>query len=174
MLPSLHQFSIKKASHAGSGKARNSSVQETSNIRGLDGMTEDKITREGQPCRHCGTLVVKKTNTNTPTPKPSGYYFEWWFKCPNVKCKAIYMDESAKRLFDRNSLSKPISPRFAARSAGQAMVESSMRQLLSQPRSEPFVHGPAPDAHGDALVPPWISYPERQAWIDEHYTGETL
>jgi len=35
-------------------------------------------------------------------------------------------------------------------------------------------HGPPPDAHGDLLVPPWIDFPERQAWLNENYPGETL
>jgi len=57
-----------------------------------------KITAEGQQCRHCGTPVVRQVHKGPPKPTRSGYYFEYWFKCP--RCKALYMVEAAKRFFD--------------------------------------------------------------------------
>ena len=55
-----------------------------------------KITKEGQPCRHCKTPVVKKT------PKKrigkSNSYFEYYLYCSG--CKRIYMVESARRFYN--------------------------------------------------------------------------
>ncbi|MBN1668194.1 MAG: ribonuclease HI [Anaerolineales bacterium] len=53
-----------------------------------------KITAEGQPCRKCGTPVIKKT----PKKKNSSgktYFYEYYFYCP--KCRTMYMVEEAKR-----------------------------------------------------------------------------
>jgi hypothetical protein len=58
------------------------------------------ITREGQPCKHCGTPVVRREHEKPPKYRPGRYFFEWWFLCPNRNCKAIYMVEDAKRWFD--------------------------------------------------------------------------
>ena len=55
-----------------------------------------KITQAGQPCRHCGAPVVKRTHQKPPKPTKA-YYFAWWFACP--QCKALYMVEDAKRFF---------------------------------------------------------------------------
>ena len=58
------------------------------------------ITQTGQPCRHCGAPVVKRTHQEALTKKKQkrrakqSYHFEWWFKCP--KCKALFMVEAAK------------------------------------------------------------------------------
>ena len=68
---------------------------------------QPKITEQGQPCRKCGAPVVRKAHGKKPRPKspqqkkPGGYYFEWWLKCPNPKCKTLYMVEAAKRLFEQ-------------------------------------------------------------------------
>ncbi len=56
-----------------------------------------KITRAGQPCRKCGTPVVRKT----PKKKGEGgrsHYFEYYLYCP--ECRTMYMVEEAKRYFD--------------------------------------------------------------------------
>lgn len=58
-----------------------------------------KITEVGQQCRHCLTPMVKATHAKPPKYKAGGYYFEWWLKCPNKRCRALYMVESAKRYF---------------------------------------------------------------------------
>ncbi len=59
-----------------------------------------KITAEGQPCHHCRAPVRKKERIGTPKDvNPGGYYFAWWFVCPNPRCRALYMVEDAKRWF---------------------------------------------------------------------------
>jgi uncharacterized protein with PIN domain len=56
-----------------------------------------KILREGQPCRKCGTPVVRKEHKPDWRPKPGrSYWFRWWFECTN--CKERYMVEAAKVL----------------------------------------------------------------------------
>ena len=62
------------------------------------GTQPPKIDREGQPCRHGGTAVIRRLHSKAPTPRPGGSYFEWWFKCP--ACKAVYLVEVARRFFD--------------------------------------------------------------------------
>lgn len=62
----------------------------------------EKITREGQPCRKCGTPVVKKTPKRKRKPGQQ-YYFEYYLSCPN--CGAMYLLEDAKRFFDMEFLS---------------------------------------------------------------------
>jgi hypothetical protein len=57
-----------------------------------------RITEAGQPCRHCGTPVVRETHSKPPKYKPGGYYFLFWFRCP--RCRTFFMVESAKRFFD--------------------------------------------------------------------------
>lgn len=62
-----------------------------------------KITKDGQPCRKCGTGVVKRTHRKPPAFKAGGYWFAWWMQCPNNKCNAMYMVEEAKQLFGAES-----------------------------------------------------------------------
>ena len=59
------------------------------------------VTAAGQPCRHCQTPVVLKSHKKMPSAKKSksGYYFAYWLKCPNKKCRAIYLLPEAKRYF---------------------------------------------------------------------------
>jgi uncharacterized protein with PIN domain len=61
------------------------------------------VTAVGQPCRHCGTPVVKSQHKpGKPLKnKPGSYYFEFWFACPNKRCRTLYMVEAAKRWYDR-------------------------------------------------------------------------
>lgn len=61
----------------------------------------DKITEEGQQCRHCGTPVVLSVRTEVLERKPGQvFYFERAFHCPNPKCNTFYYDEASKRFFD--------------------------------------------------------------------------
>lgn len=54
-----------------------------------------KITRDGQPCRKCGTAVVKKVrNPLKPVPENQAYYFKSFFDCP--KCHNRYMNDADK------------------------------------------------------------------------------
>jgi ribonuclease HI len=56
-----------------------------------------KITEVGQPCRKCGTPVVKRKPKRKPKPDQA-YYFEYYLYCP--ECRTMYMVEKAKRYFD--------------------------------------------------------------------------
>lgn len=67
------------------------------------GGSKDKITEAGQPCRKCGTPVIRQEHRKPPKFKPGSYWFEYWFKCPNKKCRTLYMVETAKRMFDRRT-----------------------------------------------------------------------
>ena len=55
-----------------------------------------RITEAGQECQRCGTPVEIQRHKKQPKYKPGGYYFSWWFMCPNRQCKAMYMVEAAK------------------------------------------------------------------------------
>ena len=60
-------------------------------------MNKVKITAAGQPCRKCGTPVIRQRHSPGFSPKPTkAYYFDWWFKCPS--CRTLYMVEAAKRI----------------------------------------------------------------------------
>jgi len=55
-----------------------------------------KIVRAGQPCRKCGTPVVRREHApNAQGYKKKAYWFEWWFACP--RCRTLFMVEAAKR-----------------------------------------------------------------------------
>jgi len=59
-----------------------------------------KITAEGQPCRHCGTPVVKRAPRQRKLKEGQTYYFTWYLYCPG--CKAMYMLEEAKQQVGSN------------------------------------------------------------------------
>ena len=71
----------------------------------------DKILKENQPCRHCGT-PVKKITRNGPPKHRNGrsYYFLWFFVCP--ACKAMYMVEAAKRYYGDELAAADSAPRL--------------------------------------------------------------
>jgi len=49
----------------------------------------------GEPCRKCGTPIVKKP-TKAKTPKPEQtYYYAWYLSCPG--CNTMYLVDEAKR-----------------------------------------------------------------------------
>jgi ribonuclease HI len=56
-----------------------------------------KITRVGQPCRKCGTPVIRKT-PGKKSKRGRSHYFEYYLYCPD--CHTMYMVEEAKRYFD--------------------------------------------------------------------------
>ena len=56
-----------------------------------------KMTRAGQPCRKCGTPVVKRMPGKT-SKRGRSYYFEYYLYCPD--CRTMYMVEEAKKHFD--------------------------------------------------------------------------
>lgn len=53
-----------------------------------------KVVREGQPCRKCGTPVVKRAPKRKISGKQSHYY-EYYLVCPN--CGTIYLVDEAKK-----------------------------------------------------------------------------
>lgn len=55
-----------------------------------------KITKSGQPCRKCETPVISKYPTHEKIKPGQTYKFIRYFLCP--KCKAMYMDNTAKVL----------------------------------------------------------------------------
>jgi ribonuclease HI len=69
----------------------------------LEKLSPTKITEEGQPCRKCGTPVVKKYPKRKPKSGQT-YYFEYYLQCPH--CQSIYMVEKAKRSINQKPLFK--------------------------------------------------------------------
>jgi len=67
----------------------------------LEKEAPSNITEEGQPCRKCGTPVVKKTPKSKRKPDQA-YYYEYYLYCPG--CETRYMVEDAKRYFNQGSL----------------------------------------------------------------------
>lgn len=58
--------------------------------------SSEKIVVEGQPCRNCGTPVVKRLRGNKKIKPRQTYYFEWFLCCPG--CHRAFMVEAAKRI----------------------------------------------------------------------------
>jgi ribonuclease HI len=56
-----------------------------------------KHKREGEPCRKCGTPLVKQIPKKKPK-RQQNYYYEWYLLCP--QCRSMYMVEEAKRRLD--------------------------------------------------------------------------
>ena len=67
----------------------------------LEQLSPSKITEEGQPCRKCGTPVVKKIPKRKPKPGQA-YYYEYYLQCP--ECQTIYMVDEAKRSIEQKTL----------------------------------------------------------------------
>jgi ribonuclease HI len=61
---------------------------------------KNKITNEGDLCRHCNTPVIKKSSKNKKLKPNQSYYFEYYMFCPN--CRKMYMVEDAKRYIGDN------------------------------------------------------------------------
>lgn len=58
-----------------------------------------KILKEGDPCKHCTTPVIKKDTKRKKLKSNQTYYFEYYMYCP--QCRAIYMVEEAKRTVEK-------------------------------------------------------------------------
>lgn len=67
----------------------------------LEKLSPSKIKQEGQPCRKCGTPVIKMV-PKRKLKTGQTYYFEYYLQCP--QCQAIYLVEEAKRSIDQKSL----------------------------------------------------------------------
>jgi ribonuclease HI len=50
---------------------------------------------EGEPCRKCGTAIIKKATKPKAYKPGQTYYYEWYLVCPG--CKTMYMVDEAKR-----------------------------------------------------------------------------
>lgn len=71
---------------------------------------KQKILREGQACRKCGTPVVKRGHKPGASHANRAYYFEWWFACTNPRCNTLYMVEDAKRFVEENKITPNLPP----------------------------------------------------------------
>ena len=60
--------------------------------------TQTSLTEPGQPCRKCGTALVRRTPSRKKQKPDQSYYFEWYLFCPS--CRTMYMVESAKRFIE--------------------------------------------------------------------------
>ena len=67
----------------------------------LERLSPSKITEEGQPCRKCGTPVIKQV-LKRKRKSGQAYYYEYYLQCP--KCQTVYMVEEAKRIIDQKTL----------------------------------------------------------------------
>jgi ribonuclease HI len=67
----------------------------------LERIAPTEIKQAGQPCRKCGTPVVKRVPKRKRR-SDQAYYFEFYLQCP--QCETIYMVEDAKRSVDQGSL----------------------------------------------------------------------
>lgn len=65
-----------------------------------------KITTAGQPCRHCKTPVIDVDKSHKKPQEGQPYYYLGYFKCPNTRCAAIYMDDTRK-VYTDSSFSPP-------------------------------------------------------------------
>lgn len=67
-----------------------------------------KITRTGQPCRKCGTPVIKKIPKRKRLKPNQTYFFNYYFYCKN--CRTLYMVESQKVFtsVQNNNKQKPL------------------------------------------------------------------
>jgi ribonuclease HI len=63
--------------------------------------TPSKITEVGQPCRKCGTPVIKKVPKSRRKPDQA-FYYEYYLYCPG--CETKYMVDEAKRYFNQGAL----------------------------------------------------------------------
>jgi ribonuclease HI len=81
-----------------------------------------KITAEGQPCRHCGTPVVKKVRHRRVSQRRA-YYYAWTLFCEN--CKTMYLVEEAKRFVDKGQIKESGGGLFADGEGGDEDTSSA-------------------------------------------------
>jgi len=67
-----------------------------------------KITSEGQPCRKCGTPVIKRI-PNSKNKKNRSYTYAYYFFCPS--CQTMYMVNDAKQPVNSSSKKDNVSLR---------------------------------------------------------------
>ena len=69
--------------------------QSTENVNTRNDHAHIKVTKEGDPCRKCGNLVIYKQPKKKELKPNQAYYYEYYFVCPT--CRTIYMVDEAKR-----------------------------------------------------------------------------
>lgn len=67
----------------------------------LEEVMPSKITEEGQPCRKCGTPVIRRKPKASPKPGQQSY-FEYYLFCP--QCETRYFIEEARVEIDQGDL----------------------------------------------------------------------
>lgn len=67
----------------------------------LEESAPTRITQEGQPCRKCGTPVVRKAPKGKRKPGQS-FYYAYYLYCPS--CEARYYVEAARREIEQGNL----------------------------------------------------------------------
>lgn len=90
-----------------------------------------KMTEIGQPCRHCETPVKRSEHKTPPKYKAGSYWFEWWLTCP--KCRAMYMQENAKRWFD-GAPPPMVASAFINRVKNREIVERNIAAMFGRQR----------------------------------------
>lgn len=56
---------------------------------------------EGEPCRKCGTPIVRRETKPKPHKPGQNYFYEWYLWCPG--CHTMYLVDDAKRPIRRKS-----------------------------------------------------------------------
>jgi len=76
---------------------------ELSGMKARVTLSGSKVTHKlpGEPCRKCGTPLVKAKPQRKKLKVTQTYYFEWYLHCPG--CDEMYMVEEAKRMIQKNS-----------------------------------------------------------------------
>jgi ribonuclease HI len=67
----------------------------------LERIAPTGITEQGQPCRKCGTPVIKG-KPKRKSIRGQSYFYEYYLRCP--ECGTLYMVEGAKRAVNQGSL----------------------------------------------------------------------
>ena len=55
-------------------------------------------TEPGEPCRKCGTPLIRRESKRKKANEQRAYVFDWYLYCPG--CATMYMVEAAKRMLD--------------------------------------------------------------------------
>jgi ribonuclease HI len=63
-----------------------------------ENISKIKIEEEDDPCRKCGTKVIRRPTKKKSIKPGQTYYFEYYLLCPG--CKTMYLVEDAKREID--------------------------------------------------------------------------
>lgn len=93
-----------------------------------------KITHENQPCRKCGTPVVKRIPRRGDyaheerESKQKAYYYEWYLFCPG--CGTFYYVNEAKRFYDNIDLSDRVKFLENSKRTSELMISKGFRSVF--------------------------------------------